>query len=661
MRILDKIKLFFVTALLLNQVGFCDALPITMQDCNNILEPKSQIQEQKEIQNSKPQYIPKTQEFRTIKKEEIKLIEINDTKNEPKQIKVDNIKPVQELKKVEVQTEKKENIILKDNDDRILSQSSRKINAIYPLDEAIATNNFPGHRGVNQLVIYERGYGKTTQTNEFGKEAIVVDDIVVALTGANSNIPHDGYVISGHGSAKKWISDNLKIGTKVEIIDRTIKAYTTIDSYRFFAKAKIKAVEDVLVSTKADYDDRDDKFIYYYLKKAKQMYRKSKKDSSNDSLECAKESIAMASLAFQYTLPYIEKELKGTWIRPTSKNIEEIKKTLDNIKNTGINNVFLETYFHGRTIYPSKVMEKYGFEVQNPDFKDVDVLAIWIKEAHKRGIKVHTWFESFYIGNKPPQNNPKSILAVKPNWMNRTKQKADFDGYVSHPQEHNGYFLDPANPEVVEFLLDLITEISTRYNIDGINIDYVRYPNISKENLNNQWGYTKYAREEFFLIYAIDPIEITPRSQFWDDWCEYRRNKITNYISKVSNLLKYQNIMFSAVIFPDYKVSMQTKFQDWATWVDNRYLSALTPLILTSDDDLAKSMLEEIKRKTSNNAFVFPGLFAGFIESDPEDLLRQIHIVRKLKLNGVILFDWAHLNDNYKNVLKTSVFKEQTY
>ena len=72
-------------------------------------------------------------------------------------------------------------------------------------------------------------------------------------------------------------------------------------------------------------------------------------------------------------------------------------------------------------------------------------------------------------------------------------------------------------------------------------------------------------------------------------------------------------------------------------------------------------MLEEIKRKTSDNALVYPGLFAGFIESDPEDLLRQIHIVRKLKLNGIILFDWAHLSNSYKDVLKTSAFKEQTY
>lgn len=638
---LNIIKFIFVVFLFFGvQISFADVAPINIEDAQNILDPIKNVeyQEKKEI---KPIYVQK--------KEEIKL---NNTSSNKKEINV---------RAFEKDSSKSLNILTKDSSDRILAESTRKINAIYPLDNVSLTNTYPGYRGPNQLVIYTRDFARTTGTNEFGKEAIVEDGVVVALTGANSNIPREGFVISGHGSAKKWISDNLKIGTKVEILDRTIRAYTTIESYRYFAKTKIKAVEDILISTKSDYSNRDDKFIYYYLKKAKQTYKKSRKDSSDASLNYAKESINFASLAFRYTLPYIEKELKGTWIRPNSKNIQDIQKTLDKIKDTGINNVFLETYYHGRTIFPSETMEEYGFEKQNPDFEGADILAIWVKEAHKRGIKVHTWFESFYVGNKNPQNYPNSILALKPQWMNRTKQKANFEGYVSHPQEHNGYFLDPANPEVIEFLLKLITEITTRYNVDGVNIDYVRYPNISKENLNNQWGYTKYAREEFFLIYAQDPIEIQPKSALWNDWCEYRRNKITKYINEVHNLLKHRNILLSAVIFPDYKVSMQTKFQDWANWTGNCFLDAITPLILTGDDDLAKTMLEEIKRKTSDNAKIYPGLFAGFIESDPEDLLRQIHIVRKLNLDGVILFDWAHLNDNYRDVLKTSVFREQTY
>jgi len=629
---------------------FAQAVSITSKDADNILSPSIKPINYYEKKQEQPLYIHKKDEINLIEAKEIKKQNFNPQEN------VQNI-----TKYVEAEKKKIKNIIVKDSNDRVISESSRKINAIYPQDISLVTNTFPGNRGPNQLVIYQRDWGRTTNTNEFGKEAVVEDGIVVALTGANSNIPRDGYVISGHGTAKKWISDNLKIGTKVEINNRTIRAYTTIDSYRYFAKAKIRFVEDILMSTKADYDDRDDKFIYYYLKKAKQQYRKSKKDASQDSLECAKESIRSASLAFQYTLPYLEHELKGTWIRPTQKNVAEVQKTLDKIKDTGINNVFLETFYHGRTIFPSYTMREYGFEVQNPEFDNFDVLSVWIKEAHRRGIKVHVWFESFYVGNKLPSLNANSILAVKPQWMNRTKQKADYDGYVSHPQEHNGFFLDPANPEVTNFLLELIDEITTRYNIDGVNIDYIRYPNISKENLNNQWGYTQYARDEFFQIYAYDPISIQPRSSMWDNWVDYRTEKITSYIEKASRIVKSKGIVFSAVVFPDYKVSLQTKFQDWTRWVSKGYLDAITPLILTSDEELAKSMLEEIRKKTNNDSKVYPGLFAGFIESDPEDLLRQIHIVRKLKMSGVILFDWAHLSDNYKDVLKTSVFKQQTY
>ena len=552
-----------------------------------------------------------------------------------------------------------ENININPINDRIISESVRLINAIYPLDKP--TNSYPGYRGTNQLVIYTRDFGSTTGTNEFGKEAIIKDNTVIALTGANSHIPIGGYVVSGHGTAKKWITDNLKIGTKIEITDRTIKAYTTVDSYRYQAKEKIKQVQEILISNKYDSQNRDDKYVYLHLKKAKQKYKKSKKDNSDLAVNCAKEAIEEASLAFRYTLPYIKDELKGVWIRPTGKNVLEIQKTLDEIKSAGINNVFLETFYHGRTIFPSRVMKAYGFEMQNPEFRGVDILAMWVKEAHKRNIKLHCWFESFYVGNKSPETNTDSILYKKPEWMNRSRQKADYLGWVSHPNEHNGYFLDPANPEVVDFLLQVIGELSASYNIDGINVDYVRYPNILKENYTNQWGYTQFARNEFMSLYETDPIELDKTSDLWDTWCDYRREKITNYVKKVSELLQNRDIVFSTVIFPDYKLSQKTKFQDWAEWSEKGYINAFTPLILTADDELAKSMLEEIKKKSNSKTKIYPGLFAGFIESDPEDLLKQIHITRKLHLDGIVLFDWAHLNKDYQDVLKTSAFKVTSY
>ncbi len=127
----------------------------------------------------------------------------------------------------------------------------------------------------------------------------------------------------------------------------------------------------------------------------------------------AVDSIEMSYNALNYSLPYIEGELKGVWVRPTEKSYSEIERTLNEMQKMGINSVFLETYFHGKTIFPSSVMQKYGFYEQNPEFEGIDPLAIWICEAHKRNIKVHTWFESFYIGNKTPVGDVKNILTVK--------------------------------------------------------------------------------------------------------------------------------------------------------------------------------------------------------------------------------------------------------
>ena len=59
-------------------------------------------------------------------------------------------------------------------------------------------------------------------------------------------------------------------------------------------------------------------------------------------------------------------------------------------------------------------------------------------------------------------------------WANYQKKNAACNKPMPSISEHNGYFLDPANPNVQKFLTALLTEISTNYNIDGLNIDYIR-------------------------------------------------------------------------------------------------------------------------------------------------------------------------------------------
>ena len=545
----------------------------------------------------------------------------------------------------------------------IFNQSMYKIDVI---DPQASTNtkgaSYPGLRGANQLVVYTPSFGFRTNTNEFGTEAIVTGDTVTALSGADSLIPANGVVISGHGQAKKWINENVMVGAKIYINPekKIITSYITSDTFLYSARERIKEVQNMMLYYTQNCANYNQKRTAQSLDKANDLIDKAVKNGEN-SQKFASKAIEYADLAMSTVIPYDSGELKGVWIRPTYFSEDEIIKTIDKIYNAGIDNIFLETYYHGKTIFPSQTMTKYGFIRQNEDYVGFDPLRIWINEAHKRGIKVHIWFETFYVGNKPPETNAGYILAKKPEWANYQKKNADSDTIAYSVSEHNGYFIDPANPEVQNFLYELLCEIITRYKPDGINLDYIRYPQsldtiYSNYDMSN-WGYTKYARDEFFKMYGVDPIELKFTDPLWFQWRAYRCNKVTSFVRRVSVLCRFNKIQITAVIFPNRNLALNTKMQDWKTWSMNNFVDGFTPLFLTCNDMTAMNLMEEVLRNKSASTKLYAGLFVTFMNGSSADLMKQIHAARKYCLNGLIIFDYAHLTDYYVDTLTESVFK----
>lgn len=547
----------------------------------------------------------------------------------------------------------------------IFNQSMFKIDAIDPL---ISTNkkgvNYPGLRGANQLLIYTPNFGFRTGTNEFGTEAIVIDNTVVSLSGADSLIPENGFVISGHGQAKKWINENLMVGSKIHIDSQTgiITSYMTSETFLFCAKVKIKEVQNMMAYYTQNYPNYNSKRTESNINKANEYIAKAEK-YSEDAQKYASRAIDYANLAMSTVIPYDSREMKGIWIRPTYFNKKDIETVLDNLVQTGIDNVFIETYYHGKTIFPSKTMEKYGFIKQYEDFVGFDPLKVWISEAHKRGIKVHIWFQTFYVGNKPPETNPNYILAKRPEWANYQKKNVNSKTIPYSISEHNGYFIDPANPEVQAFLYELLCEIVYRYKPDGINLDYIRYPQSLASSYSNydmsNWGYTNYARNEFRDTYGADPIYLKTYDPLWNYWNYYRCSKITDFVRKVSGLCRANEITYTAVIFPNRKNAIDTKLQDWKTWSINNFVDGFTPLLLTCDDKTATNLIEEVLRNKSASTKLYAGLFVTFMNGTTSDLMKQIHAIRKYSLNGLILFDYAHLNNTYTSTLTESAFKQK--
>lgn len=549
----------------------------------------------------------------------------------------------------------------------IYKESSRKIDKINPN----TTNNtrgayYPGQRGANQLIVYTKEYGARTGTNEFGSEAVVINGVVTQINGADSIIPINGYVISGHGTAKSWINENITIGTKVHLDKQNneIRTFITPDSFIFAAEEKIKEVLSIMHYYELNNPCYDRTEAENYLKKAKLNLKKAQKDS-DEVQKYAKIASSMANKAIETALPYYPNEFKGIWIRPTETTTGQIKSTLDRLEKAGINNVFLETYFHGKTIYPSDVLKKYGLLYQREEFEGFDPLMIWIREAHKRDIKIHVWFESFYVGNKYSPDDVNNIINAYPHWLNKTKEKYNAIEPVASLSEHNGYFIDPANPEVQKYLLEILNEIIVKYNPDGINLDYIRYPQSIQEKFpkyeDANWGYTQYARADFKKIYNVDPIDIKKRTTNWYYWAKYRQNKISQFVKEVRLLTANNKVMLTAVIFPDRQRSLETKMQDWRTWSVNNYVDGFTPLILTCDNNTASLLINDIKKNSSYITNIYPGLFVTFMNGPTDDLLKQIHETRKLDTSGFVLFDYAHLDNKYIDVLKAGAFNIKNY
>lgn len=543
----------------------------------------------------------------------------------------------------------------------VYAKSSRGISVIDPTVESAKKNSyFPGYRGSNQLVIYTPAYGKRTGTNEFGAEAIVKDNTVVALSGADSLIPEGGIVISGHGSAKNWINKNIIVGTKVYINkdSNTISVYTTSDSYIYGAKECLKEVQDVMDYYISHDKDYNPKKIEECIKSAENCIKKAEKNPAQVK-EYSQLAIEYANKALSKAVPYNQSELRGVWIRPVCKTKEDVVYVVSKLADAGINNIFLETYYHGMTIFPSRTMVKYGFVEQNPIFENFDVLKTFIEEAHKRNIKVNAWFETFYVGNKRPEANKKSILSVCPDWSNLTKKSYDSEKPVQCSSEHNGYFLDPANPEVQTFLLKLACEMIYEYQIDGINMDYIRFPQAVIPNKAgsevNTWGYTRYAREEFKSIYGVDPITLTPEDNYWQAWNDYRRGKVTAFVRRLSKICRSNKVCLTAVIFPNKYTALENKHQDWEVWTANDYIDGFTPLFLTCDPVTAADMMRGVIRYKNSKTRLYAGLFIAFMNGSDSDLVRQVHEARKLKIDGFSIFDYAHFQDNYINTLKESI------
>lgn len=307
---------------------------------------------------------------------------------------------------------------------------------------------------------------------------------------------------------------------------------------------------------------------------------------------------------------------------------------LDNLQRANFNTILLQVRVRGDVLYKSKIEPWspffYKSSVVGSD-APYDPLQFAIEECHKRGMQCHAWLVTFPLGS-PRQvkaHNRNSIAVKRP------------DICKLHQGE---WYLDPGNPQARDYLLRLVDELITGYDLDGIHFDYIRYPE-SAAKFPDRDTFRKYGRGQ-------------------KDHRAWRRNNITTLVSGIYDLVKSKKPWVQVSCSPlgryrdlDPRRGKWTAYgsvhQDAGRWMQEGKMDAVYPMLYYKDqfNDYVEDWL-----KVSNGRFVVPGLGIYRMLSNEgnwslSDITDQIIYTKQSNADGAAFYRVGNVLGNTKGIM----------
>ncbi len=307
-------------------------------------------------------------------------------------------------------------------------------------------------------------------------------------------------------------------------------------------------------------------------------------------------------------------ELRGVWVTNVASQVlsskPSIAAAMDSLKAAGLNAIFPVVYNNGYTLFPSFVMLGSSGELIDPNFRDRDVLAELIAEAHRVGIEVHPWFEYGFAASFG--NNGGPILARNPSWAGKRLST----GGASDDEALGGgfYWLSQAHPQVQQFLISLILEVVENYDIDGVQLDRIRYGRVHFDrNPNNQILASDFGYDDAHLArYRAEHNGADPPSNPDDEsWRRWRAGILNEFTAALYDTVKKTNpyvlVSNAPVVYPyGYTYFMQ----DWPAAVRQGRPDFVVPQIYRFD---LSSYTNELINTKSRIPTGYKGFFSGML------------------------------------------------
>jgi uncharacterized lipoprotein YddW (UPF0748 family) len=350
-------------------------------------------------------------------------------------------------------------------------------------------------------------------------------------------------------------------------------------------------------------------------------------------------------------------ELRGLWVvRTALVSPQAVDQVVDAAAEAGINALFVQVRGRGDAFYRSRLAARSVLLERQP--RDFDPLARLLARARARRIQVHGWVNvllAAHFGQPLPHDH---VLEKHPEWAMVPKSAATAALVASGPRrlhlvmeagrsegDVEGYYLSPAIPAVGEHLEAVVRELVRAYPMDGLHLDFVRYP-------GPDFDYSRAALEGFRRASGgTDLLGGPARSPAaWDD---YRRQVLTALVTRLADAARRERpgLVLSAAVTPDEAQAVYHKFQDWPRWLSHGVLTALCPMTYTAENELFRQQVQSASELAGGARPVWAGI--GAYRLDVAGIVEKVALARQSGARGVVLFsneslepaDWRRLRD----------------
>lgn len=265
-------------------------------------------------------------------------------------------------------------------------------------------------------------------------------------------------------------------------------------------------------------------------------------------------------------------ERRGVWLHVGNDRRPE--KVMPELRKLGINMAILRIAGGTAAFYGSKVQP----DIQDPMADEGgDWLASAVKHAHENGVELHAYVNNCVVEGR---TSPASL-----------KRLEEQGRLQKGPDGKTIPWFCPSQPENIAAITRPMVEIASRYDVDGLEYDFIRYPNTR----GCYCGKCRALFEKETGAPVINwPADVLDGGIRHAAYLEFRCERISAIVKTVSTAVRRVNstVKISAAVFRDWPNCRESVGQDWARWCREGWLDFVCPMTYTTDPELYRDLVK---------------------------------------------------------------------